>query len=140
MQLISWVPLGRWNYQPCCPPGLLQLRAGTLGMRDALGVIAFVLPAAFFWYAARRCWRWIAAILLVPYGIWFTLQIWTWWPPYIFGASAHWQAVYARAFAEATQALPRWGAHLPPDAVHLTLQALLLGVLLTGGRAVLKGC
>ena len=27
MQLISWVPLGRWNYQPCCPPGLEQLGA-----------------------------------------------------------------------------------------------------------------
>ena len=30
MQLISWVPLGRWNYQPCCPPALQVLLIGTV--------------------------------------------------------------------------------------------------------------
>jgi hypothetical protein len=75
---------------------------------------------------------------LVPVGVWLGLQIWTWWPPYVFGASAHWSEVYARAFAESTPILPRWGNHLPPDAAHFVLQVLLMGSVVTGAMALLR--
>ena len=48
MQAISWVPLGRWNYQPCCPPGLEAIRRGTVTTGDVTGTLAFLLPAALF--------------------------------------------------------------------------------------------
>ena len=51
-------------------------------------------------------------------AVWLGLQLWTWWPPYLFGASDRWSQVYARAFAESTPILPRWGNHLPPDAAY----------------------
>lgn len=46
--------------------------------------------------------------------------------------------VYARAFAESTPILPRWGNHLPPDAAHFVLQVLLLSTVATGAMAVLR--
>jgi len=127
MQLISWVPLGRWNYQPCCAPGFEQLRRGTLSAADALTLVGFLLPAVVFWLGVRRDWRWMMALSLVSLGVWLGLQIWTWWPPYLFGATEHWSRVYARAFAESTPILPRWGNHLPPDAEHFVLLVLLSG-------------
>jgi hypothetical protein len=136
MQLISWVPLGKWNFQPCCPPGVTQLRAGTLRISDALVVLAFILPMLFFWVGLTRGWRLLMWIALIADATWLGLQIFTWWPPYLFGASTRWAAVYARAFAQATQVLPRWGTHLPPDAMHLVLQILLAGTLISGWRAV----
>jgi hypothetical protein len=138
MQLISWVPLGRWNYQPCCASGLEQIRRGTLTVTDALGAAAFLLPAALFWLGARRQWRWAMWLALLATTVWLGLQVWTWWPPYLFGASAHWADVYARAFAQSTPLLPRWGNHLPPDGMHFVLQVLLAGTVVSGARALLR--
>ena len=138
MQLISWFPLGRWNYQPCCPPGLELLRRGTLSPIDAVGAGAFLLPVALFWLGARREWHWAMWLALSVAAVWLGLQLWTWWPPYLFGASDHWSQVYARAFAQSTPILPRWGDHLPPDAMHVVLQVLLAGSVATGAMALLR--
>ena len=138
MQLISWVSLGRWNYQPCCPTGLELLRRGTLSLSDTAGAGAFLLPVALFWLGARWEWRWAMWLALVATTIWLGLQLWTWWPPYLFGASDRWSQVYARAFADSTPILPRWGNHLPPDAMHFSLQVLLPGAVVAGGWALLR--
>ena len=137
MQLISWVPLGRWNYQPCCPTGLESLRRGTLTAADAIGAAAFLLPVVVFWVGARREWRWAMWLAVVATAVWLGLQLATWWPPYLLGASDRWSQVYARAFADSTPILPRWGNHLPPDAAHFTLQVLLAGSVVTGVLALL---
>ena len=138
MQLISWFPLGRWNYQPCCPPGLEALRRGILTAGDVVAAGAFLLPVALFWLGARWDWRWAMWLAVLATTVWLGLQLLTWWPPYLFGASDHWSQVYARAFAESTPILPRWGNHLPPDAAHLSLQVLLAGTVVTGARALLQ--
>jgi len=78
---------------------------------------------------------WLA---LAATTIWLGLQLWTWWPPYLFGASERWSQVYARAFAQSTSILPRWGSHLPPDAAHFALQVLLSGSVATGGMALVR--
>jgi hypothetical protein len=132
MQAVSWIPLGRWNYQPCCPTGLVQLQRGALDGADIVGYAAFLLPLVSFWLGARRAWLSPRVIALTAYAVWLGLQLFTWWPPYLLGASERWQAVYARAFAESTHVLPRWGTHLPPDAMHLVLQILLVAVVVTG--------
>src|SRR5579872_3581934 len=136
MQLVVWVPLGRWNYQRCCQTGLAQLREGTLTVVDALPLALFVLPAAVFWLGARRQSRWMTAVAIVATALWLLIQLISWWPPYIFGASDSWARVYERAFAESTRVLPKWGNHLPPDALHVTLQVLLTGAVVSGVRAL----
>ena len=138
MQLVSWVPLGRWNYQPCCPPALVLLRDGSASAADAAPLLLFVVPAAVFWVGARRKSRWTMALAVLATAIWLGLQIRSWWIAYIFGASEQWARVYARAFAQATAVLPRWGNHLPPDAMHLVLQILLVGAVVTGVRAIVR--
>ena len=137
-QLISWIPLGRFNYQPCCHTGLEQIRLRTLTFADVLGLSAFLLPVLVFSAGVRLQLRWVMWLALAPYAVWLGLQLWTWWPPYLFGASQDWSQVYARAFAESIQILPQWGNHLPPDAVHLLLQVLLLGVLLSGVSGLVR--
>ncbi len=138
MQLISWVPLGRWNRQPCCPTGLEQLGRGTLEVGEALGLLAFLILPLLFWWGSHRGLRWAMWLSIAAYSIWLGLQLWTWWPPYLFGASEHWAEVYERAFAHSTPILPRWGDHLPPDAMHLVLQVLLVGVVTSGIWALLR--
>ncbi len=138
MQLFSWFPLGRWNYQPCCASGFEQFRRGTLSVSDAATMAAFLLPLAVFWLGVRFDWRWAMALSVVAIAVWLGLQIWTWWPPYLFGASDQWSRVYARAFADSTRILPRWGNHLPPDGAHFVLQVLLAGSVATGTMAVLR--
>jgi hypothetical protein len=133
MQMISWLPLGRWNYQPCCPVAIDRAKRGALGAVDALGLAAFLLIPLVF-ALGRRKHRWLAWLSISAYGVWLALQLGTWWPPYLFGASERWSRVYARAFADSTQWLPRWDNHLPPDAMHLVLQALLVGAMISGWR------
>jgi hypothetical protein len=138
MQLISWVPLGRWNYQPCCPTGLELLRRGDLSLGDVAGTAAFLLPVLLFWLGARWESRGAMWLALLATAVWLGLQLWTWWPPYLFGASDRWSEVYARAFAQATPILPRWGRHLPPDAMHFVLQLLLAGCVASGIMAITR--
>jgi len=127
MQLISWVPLGKWNYQPCCPTGLQLIESAKLTASEAATLGSFLLPFLVFVAAAVRRSAVLAWLSTLSLAVWLGLQLATWWPPYILGASEKWQDVYERAFAQATQLLPRVGNHLPPDAMHLALQALLLG-------------
>ena len=138
MLLMSWVPFGHWNYQPCCPVGLQLLRRGDLSLLDALGTLMFVMPAAVFWLGARRAWPLAMWISVAGVGVWLVLQLVTWWPPYLFGASEQWSRVYARAFAQSTRILPRWNNHLPPDGMHLVLQVILCGSVVSGASAALR--
>ncbi len=138
MQLVTWVPLGRWNYQPCCPTGIELLGRGLLSAGDAIGALAFVLPAVLFVLGARLQWRTAMWLALVGNAVWLGLQLWSWWPPYLFGASDRWVGVYQRAFAQSTPILPRWGKHLPPDAMHFVLQVLLAGSVFTGTRSLVR--
>lgn len=138
MQLVSWVPLGAWNRQPCCPPALTRLTAGTLGPTEAATLLAFLLLPTLFWIGAARGWRWAMGLSVLAHAVWLGLQLWTWWPPYLFGASERWSRVYARAFSESTSILPRWGDHLPPDAMHLVLQAFLVAVVVSGIGAITR--
>lgn len=132
MQLISWVPLGQWNYQPCCPTAIERAISGRLTLGSVVALAIFLLIPAAWICAVNLRSRLLAGAALLACAIWLGLQIATWWPPYITGASPRWTRIYERAFAESTQVLPRWGAHLPPDAMHLVLQALLGGTLVRG--------
>ena len=127
-QIINWCSLGLWNYQPGFVP---LLSSGAIEWRDVGSVSAFLLPFLLFSLAYWRRWNWLMWVGAVGYGAWLYLQIQTWWVPYLFGASEHWQEVYNRVVSHSTKILPSFGNHLAPDAMHLTIQLLLIVIVIS---------
>ena len=147
VQVIQWLPLGRWNYQPGFTPFAVQVLHGRATGLESLVLASFVAPVVIFWFAYSRGLRWLMGIGALGYAVWLALQIKTWWVAYAFGASDSWMRVYERVFSHSTQLLPAFGRHLPPDGLHLVLQILLAGVVgctivglaKTSGRALHGG-
>ena len=127
-QMINWFSLGAWNDQPGFVP-LLSPGKIEWGRIGSAGV--FLLPVLLFSLAYWRRWRWLMWTGLIGYGAWLYFQIQTWWVPYLFGASRQWEDIYHRVFARSTKILPSFGRHLAPDALHLTIQLLLLVIVVT---------
>jgi hypothetical protein len=125
-QMINWFSLGRWNDQPGFVPFFSSLISGMAEWGDIGILVAFLLPFSLFLLAYWRKWNWLMWAGTLGYAVWLYLQIQTWWIPYLFGASEHWQEVYHRVFAHTTKILPSFGNHLAPDAMHLTIQLFLL--------------
>ena len=147
VQLIQWVPLGRWNYQPGFTPFAVEVIHGSAAPLDFLLLASFTLPWLVFWLAYSRRLAWLMGICTLGYATWLALQIRTWWIAYAFGATDSWMRVYERVFSQSTQLLPSFGRHLPPDGLHLVLQALLavvvgcaiVGLVKTSGPALRGG-
>ena len=133
-QMVNWFSLGSWNDQPGFVPMFSSVISGRIQWEDA-GILAmFLLPFLLFALAYWRRWKWLMWVGAIGYGIWLYLQVQTWWIPYLFGASEHWQEIYHRVFVRTTKILPSFGNHLAPDAMHLTIQ-LLLFVIVTNSIA-----
>jgi hypothetical protein len=101
------------------------------------GVVPFTVYAATF---ALRI-RWLMVIGMVHSYVWLALQIRQWWIPYLFGPTAlhrdfEWYA--AHGYDPTLQVLPSIAERPVPDAQHLVLQALSLGVVITTTVAVLS--
>ena len=130
-QTINWLHLGAWNNQPGFVPLITSVLAGPVDW-ESIGVSAFfVLPALLYVLAFRNRWRWLMWAGTLGYACWLYFQLQTWWVPYLFGASEHWQEVYHRVFAHTTQILPSSGNHPAPDAMHLVIQILLVCIVVT---------
>lgn len=125
-QMVNWFSLGSWNDQPGFVPMLSSLISGRMQWEDAGSLGMFLLPFLLFALAYWRRWNWLMWVGAFGYSVWLYLQIQTWWIPYLFGASKNWQEIYHRVFAHTTKILPSFGNHLAPDAMHLTIQLLLL--------------
>ncbi len=82
--------------------------------------------------------RLLAGISVVGYAGYLALQLWKWWPPYLFGADAAWQERYVGSFARTLKLLPSYGSHLAPDAQHLALHLIMLVTLITTATAAGK--
>jgi hypothetical protein len=129
-EVIMIVPLGAWNDQPM--------------MRQPLGLGRVVLPAAIGFgqllllFATWRKIRILMWIGLVADTLWFASHLYGLWWPYLGGASPQYHAMYTRVFGQTTKLLPNFGRHLAPDGMHIVLDLLLLGVLVTGVRYVLQ--
>lgn len=130
-QLVVWIPLGRWNYQPGNSALLDQAINGTLSMGDAIFATLFALPLLLYSIAYRRKFIWLMWVGLAGYSAWLYLQVQTWWVNYIFGASESWMGTYDRVFGQSTKILPSFGRHLAPDAMHFVLQLLLVLVVVS---------
>jgi len=134
-QLINWFSLGHWNYQPGFVPILDsdKIEFGSVGL-----VSLFLLPFLIYLLAYRKHWIWLLWFGTIGYAVWLILQIQNWWIPYLFGASQHWHDVYYRVFAQSTKVLPSFGNHLAPDAMHLTIQILLVIVVIYSVVGLIK--
>ena len=137
-QLLQWLPLGSWNYQPGFTPLDVEAIQGRATAWDILLVTAFMTPFAVFWFAYSRGLRWLMWICSLGYAIWLALQVKTWWVAYAFGASESWARVYERVFSHSTQLLPSFGRHLPPDGTHLVFQVLLTATVFLAVVGLLK--
>lgn len=127
-QVINWFSLGPWNYQPGFVP---LLSRDKIEWGDIASIGLFLLPVLLFSLAYWKRWHWLMWIGVVGYGAWLYFQIQTWWIPYLFGASPHWEDIYKRVFSRSTKILPSFGRHLAPDAMHLTIQLLLIVIVIT---------
>lgn len=125
-QLINWFSLGGWNDQPGFVPFVTSVAAGDVAWSDFGILFAFLSPFLLFLLAYWRRWLWLMWLGAGGYAVWLYLQIQTWWVPYLFGADEHWKATYERVFGGTTKVLPSFGNHLAPDAMHLTIQLLLI--------------
>ncbi len=144
-QTVQWIPLGNWNYQPeqsslspfsNLPLSVLAVQ-GRLTAPTALLVIWFLVPFALFCFAySRRSW-WLMWMPLGFYSVWIALEA-SWWVLYALGRSDSQVERYQRVFAPATQLLPSFGRHLPPDGAHFVLHILLFSVLVPGFLGLFK--
>jgi hypothetical protein len=130
-QIVQWIPLGKWNYQPGFDPLVVQAFHGRIDIQDIAFVGVFTLPVLVFWFARGRGLIWIMWVGLLGYVGWLAMEIQTWWIAYIFGASDTWMSVYQRVFSQSVKLLPSFGRHLAPDGLHFVLQVLLAVVVLS---------
>ena len=135
-QVVQWVPLGKWNYQPGFEPLMIRALNRNLEIRDAAGVALFALPVLVFWIARLKRTVWLLWLGLLGYAVWLALEIQTWWTAYLFGASDAWLKVYQRVFSQSTKILPSFGRHLAPDGMHLILQLLLAIIIVSTALAL----
>ncbi|MGA8142602.1 MAG: hypothetical protein WB987_01800 [Candidatus Acidiferrales bacterium] len=134
--LIVCVPLGAWNRQPGHQAVLESFWKGELDSGGIILTFAFALPGLLFSFGWREKIRLLMWFALIFDGVWFGLQVWSWWVPYIFGASAQWQRTYERTFSRTLNFLPTFGKHLAPDAMHTFLQIFLLLAIVTALRGL----
>ena len=112
----------------------LTSRPADYNLRLSIAVNALQLLAYVGLFALGV--RPLATFSALGYALFLGLQLWIWWKPYVMGANAEWQVRYAQAFAKTLKLLPTSGAHLAPDANHLTLTLLTLLTLLVTAMAV----
>ena len=134
--LITWIPLGNWNYQKS--PTILQALIDGKGIDYSdIGLLAFVtMPAALFWIAYKKRSFWFGISTLTFDLFWLAMQIQSWWIPYIMGTNEKWQLEYAKG--PTTKVLPSFGNHVAPDGMHFLISVFLVLALVTGIIAVIR--
>ena len=122
LQAVEWIPLYPWN----------DLSKGNMQEMMDIGILAAQLLIALGFFRGRLV---LMCAGLAAYGIWFYLQVDSWWKPYLFGGRTVGPNWY---FAHTYKFLPQIGDRPTPDANHIVLQLLLVGVLLSGGIAIFR--
>ena len=144
-QGIQWLPLGRWNYEPedlgSNPlnnlPLLTLAQKGQLTTGPVLLVLAFALPFLIFLFAYLTNRRRLMWLQVIPYALWLAIEM-VWWVRYVVGYTEPQAERYQRVFGQATQVLPAFGPHLPPDGAHFVLHTLIASALVATILGLLK--
>jgi hypothetical protein len=127
-QLIMWFPLGAWNDQP----GKRLIKSAAEGHVIVAIIFSalFLIPVLIFAIAFWKRLFWLMWLGLIGYCVWASLQVQSWWIPWIFGADARARANQA-ALAHTYKFFPQSLEHPAPDAMHFTLDILLFAVCVT---------
>jgi hypothetical protein len=120
LQAVEWIPMYPWN----------DLSKGNMQEMMDIGILAAQLLIAFGFFRGRLV---LMCAGLAAYIIWFYLQVDSWWKPYLLGGRTVGPKWY---FAHTYKFLPQIGDRPTPDANHIVLQLLLVGVILSGGLAI----
>ena len=114
----------------------LRVRAWNYSPRYEIAVNALQLLgyAALFTTGIRL----LALLSMLGYAAYLGLQIWTWWLPFLRGATPKWQEFYTQNYAETLKLMPSAMPYPAPDAQHIALQALTLVVIIVTGVALAK--
>jgi hypothetical protein len=127
-QAVLWFPLGRWNDQP--GKRLIEMVNDGQALPAVGFAILMALPVLLFALAyAKRC-LWLMWLAVVGYGAWATMQIQSWWVPWVVGADE--RALNNQKALERTYKLfPASSTHPAPDSMHFVLDLLLFSVVIT---------
>lgn len=126
LQVVTWVDLYPWND--------VRRSEGQETLDVLMAAATGVLTGALW---VSRIWAPLLSAMAL--SMWAWLQAMTWWAPYIAGAPPGWQAAYGAWLEDTVHVLPRDAAHVPPDANHLTLQALIVAALAASLLAAWRG-
>ena len=114
LALHDWVPLGR-----------LTNRAAVRGVDSTAKLVRTTVwsaaPFAFglgccLWF--RRWPGWLGTYLVVSYGVLLGGALWSWWVPYLLGASEEKKTRFRERFAGTIGFLPERNG-IRPDALHV---------------------
>jgi len=118
LQIVEWVPLGRWNN--------IRNGNGQEVLDVLIGATQIVIGFVYF-----KGWRWPMLGGFLVYLGWAYLQVTSWWIPYFRGGSPQMMRFYQHWFGATYKFLPPIGNHPIPDAEHTILSALILLVLIS---------
>ena len=99
------------------------------------------IPRLFTLWALRRRARWAVGVGAVWTVVWFLLQLWQWWIPYLFGPTplhSDFRWYIEHGYTETLRILPQRGARPTPDLQHMMLQMLSLSAAVLTVRAYVK--
>lgn len=125
---IQVVDLSPWNDIAAGPA------ADVLRSRIAITALPLIGLAAIFALGLQT----LGMLSVAGYAIYLALQLWAWWKPYVWGASADQQAAYAASFTRTLKVLPAYGTRLPPDAQHIVLHVVIAVTLIVTAMAVAR--
>jgi hypothetical protein len=135
-QAILWFPLGAWNDQPG-ERLLAVVKSGEAPFAAFAFAFLMFLPSLLFALAYWKRWFWLLWFALLGNLVWFSMQLQSWWIPYIFGADA--RALKNQTYLQRTyKLLPSFPNHPAPDAMHMVLDILLLSVVALTFTGLLK--
>jgi hypothetical protein len=92
------------------------------------GVLMALPPVGFYLQNV-----WLMGLGVFFYAVLLVGELVTWWVPYFFGTSAHWERVYDRVFRNTITILPARGRNPVPNLEHMVLHGLTLAAAVVSG-------
>ncbi len=130
LQVFMWLPLGHWNGKfDWINFNYFQSFAGYL-LWALFGMISII------GFASKRIVVMIFGLIF--HFVWLIMHTFDWWIPYIQGASPERLDWYRRDFGQTYYWLPKINNHWPPNAGHVVIDILLIVVLFSGFRYLIK--
>jgi hypothetical protein len=137
--LLQILLLARWlstEVVDLFPLNDLQARPWNYSPRYEIAVNALQLLGYMALFATGV--RLLAALSLLGYVVYLGVEVWTWWVPYLTGASPEWLEWHEQNFSRTVTILPPLNGTPGPDLQHLMLQGITLITIIVSAVALAK--